>query len=751
MRKEVIHASGILEAMAHYLESLISSRDYTGAVRYYEDNRSELDSTDGLEAALLMRLAATAYTSLADYPVALRTARTAQTILTKLGDNRELAETFVVIGGILRNMGELREAEKAFRDAESIFRRNDCPEGQSRALNLLAGLFFRQSDYNNALTVLMDAVSVARRLNDRHKLAFMMGNIGRIHTFIGNPKEARKHLQMNIELSTELGQTLELARAYMSLGYVHILEARFDQAEVALDSANQYLVQCDSSRDEVMYLTYLGELKYRSGDLQTAREVLEKALTLGEKIGPETTLVGRVLHHLAEVTVRLGSYQTAQRYVSRAMVITKQAGVTEEIGALLCLKAQIVEAQGDESKARELYVRSLDVLVKSGVQSARAETLITMGRSPIFSVRQRLIYLFRAEEFYRRNGIQTEVENIERIISDVDDRSDQTLTGVSDTVGNDMKRVVFLTAYPEIERFKKQMPLIARSDLPIMLTGQTGTGKDHLARFYHSTVRPDGPFVAVNCASIPETLLESELFGYLRGAFTGADNDKQGLLASANGGVLYLDEIGDMPLSLQSKLLGVLETRRVIPVGSTTEIELDILLVSATNKDLKLMVDEGTFRRDLFYRISGISFHIPSLKHRKEDILLLLRHFLSRSSIACGEDLPSELVYLFLEYDWPGNVRELLNKVKRLEVMAEMVNDGDLVELSRSIFTVEQSHVERSLFDRVEQFERRLITEALLASGGNKSKAARILGVHEATVRTKLKRYGITVEGGIVN
>ena len=163
------------------------------------------------------------------------------------------------------------------------------------------------------------------------------------------------------------------------------------------------------------------------------------------------------------------------------------------------------------------------------------------------------------------------------------------------------------------------------------------------------------------------------------------------------------------------------------------------------------MVDEGTFRRDLFYRISGISFHIPSLKHRKEDILLLLRHFLSRSSIACGEDLPSELVYLFLEYDWPGNVRELLNKVKRLEVMAEMVNDGDLVELSRSIFTVEQSHVERSLFDRVEQFERRLITEALLASGGNKSKAARILGVHEATVRTKLKRYGITVEGGIVN
>jgi transcriptional regulator with PAS, ATPase and Fis domain len=273
-----------------------------------------------------------------------------------------------------------------------------------------------------------------------------------------------------------------------------------------------------------------------------------------------------------------------------------------------------------------------------------------------------------------------------------------------------------------------------------------------MARYYHSLVRPDSPFVTVNCASLPETLLESELFGYHRGAFTGADTDKQGLFVVADRGILYLDEIGDMPLSLQAKLLGVLETRRLIPLGSTEEILLDIKLVVATNKDLEEMVECGAFRRDLYYRLSGLTFQIPALRSRKEDIPVLLRHFMERSHLLNNSDpIPTELIRQFVEYDWPGNTRELRNKVKRLEVMAELVAEGDLVELSRSIFSTEMPQDKRSLFDRVEQFERKMIVEALLAALGNKSKAARILGIHEATVRTKMKRYHICVEGGVAH
>lgn len=745
------NASGMHEAMAHYLESLITSRDFASAVKYYEDNRGDLGSVGDPGAALVMRLAATAYTSLANYPVALRTARTAQSLQSEQGDSRELAETFVVIGGILRNMGELREAEKAFGDAESIFRRNDCPEGQSRALNLLAGLYFKQSDFGQALAVLMDAVTIARRLNDRHKLAFMMGNIGRIHTFVGDFEEARNHLRINIELSEELGQTQELARAYLSLGYVHILAEQFDEAETALENGRQQLAKCDSRRDEVIYLTYLGELKHRSGETDQAREILQKALGLAEKIGPETTLTGRVLRHLAEVAALTGGYQAAKRYVARAMVIMDRDGVTEEVSALWRLRAQIAEAQDRQADARKHYARSLDLLADSGIGIARAEALLAAGQAKVFSLRQRLTYLFRAEEFYRRDGILKVVNRIQRMIADTDCRLDLDAAISTEPTVADPGAADFITACPEIEDFKKQLPLVGRSALPLMLTGQTGSGKDRLAEYYHSVIRPDGPFVAVNCASIPETLLESELFGYLKGAFTGADSNKMGLLASANGGVLYLDEIGDMPLSLQAKLLGVLQTRRVIPVGSTKEVQLDFLLVTATNKNLELMVENGTFRRDLYYRISGISFHIPELKRRKEDIPLLLKHFFGKSSLTIDNKVLPELVHQFVEYDWPGNVRELDNCVKRLEVMAGMVAQGDLVELSRTLFAADRPPAEKSLFKRVEQFERKLIKEALLSTGGNKSEAARILGIHEATVRTKLKRYGISVEGGVVN
>jgi two-component system NtrC family response regulator len=297
------------------------------------------------------------------------------------------------------------------------------------------------------------------------------------------------------------------------------------------------------------------------------------------------------------------------------------------------------------------------------------------------------------------------------------------------------------------------LPLLTRSDLPVLITGETGVGKDHLARHYHALVRPDGPYVAINCASVPETLLESELFGYQRGAFTGADQNKKGLFEAANRGVFLLDEIGDMPLSLQAKLLGVLESRKVTPLGSTRLVEVDIILVAATNRNLEQMVEQGTFRRDLYYRLSGITFHLPPLRERKEDIPLLLEHFMRKRGLLKPGQKPSpELIQQFLAHDWQGNIRELDNMVNRLEVLSQSVADGRLHEVAQSILAPEQSaDGSAGLFERVEQFERKLITDALLAAGGNKSGAARILGIHEATVRTKLKRYGISLEGALPN
>jgi DNA-binding NtrC family response regulator/uncharacterized protein HemY len=743
---------------AALLHGLLQKRDFAGAVKCYEANRSQIDTlSGGAEAGEVLHLAAQAYASLTNYVTALKTVRTAQALIAESGDSVMLAEVFVTLGGILRDTGDNVEAQRAYRDAESIFRRNDCLEGQSRALNQLAGLYFRRTDYRNALTVLMDAVEIAKRLDDRRKLAFMMGNVGRLQTFVGDFAAAEKHLKINIELSAELGDDLEELRAHLSLGYVQMQRAEYAAAEDEFHRAGALLVAVNSPRDEVIYQTYLGELKYRMAEYGEAKTILRKALEQAETIGSGTTLAARTMRQLAELYVRTGEARSAQRLAARAITIVEKSGGKVELGALKKILAQVSvlgvrrigRRQGTE--ARKMFRRAIDLLDETGVRWEKAEALVAAGTTPAFDERQRLTYLFRAEEYYARGRLTRKRDEVSRLIGELGQITRREVKRSSPTAADPEHD--YLTNCPTIQVIKSQLPRLTRPDLPLLITGETGVGKDHLARYYHSLVRPDGPYVAINCASVPETLLESELFGYQKGAFTGADSDKRGLFEAANGGVLLLDEIGDMPLMLQAKLLGALESRAVTPLGGTRQVGIDILLVAATNQNLEAMVETGTFRRDLYYRLSGITFCLPPLRERKEDIPLLLEHFMIRRGLLeSGRKPTPELVQQFLAHGWPGNIRELDNVVNRLEVMSQSVAEGDLQEVARSILAPEAPvDDERGLFDRLEQFERQLITEALLAAGGNKSEAARMLGIHEATVRTKLKRYGIGMEGTAPN
>lgn len=746
-----------VSAAAH-MRAMLTRRDFVGAVQCYETQWSQIGTeASGIQAGEILHLAAQAYASLTNYAAALKAARAAQMYVARAGDSLRLAEVFLTLGGILRDRGELAEAQKAYRDAESIFRRNDCPEGQSRALNHLAGLHFRRADYRNALAVLMDAVEIAKRLDDRQKLAFMMGNIGRLHTFMGDFAEAEKHLKVNVQMSVELGDDLETLRACLSLGYVYLQRADYDQAEQEFAKVGALLAAVNSPRDEVIYMTYLGELQYRTAQYDDAGNVLHRALEKAEAIAADTTLAGRVMRHLAELAVRTGDYRQAARMAARAMTIMERADEKVELGALKKITAQTIVGNAKSLSAqqavmaRELFQRAIAILDESGVRWEKADALVAAGSSAAFEERKRLTYLFRAEEFYARTRLRTKQEEVSRLIDALGQfapvSNESSVQAVADI------DLDYLTRCETIMRIKRQLALLTRSDLPVLITGETGVGKDRLAKYYHSLVRPDGPYVTINCASVPETLLESELFGYQKGAFTGADHNKKGLFEVANGGVCLLDEIGDMPLMLQAKLLGVLESRRVTPLGGTRHADIDIILVAATNRDLEQMVDQGTFRRDLYYRLSGITFYLPPLRQRREDIPLLVEHFMMRRGLLkSGEKPSSELVQQFLSHDWPGNIRELGNIVSRLEVMSRFVVEGQLHEVARSILAPEHpAEATAGLFERVEKFERDLITEALLAAGGNKSEAARMLGVHEATVRTKLKRYGIGLESSLPN
>ena len=287
---------------------------------------------------------------------------------------------------------------------------------------------------------------------------------------------------------------------------------------------------------------------------------------------------------------------------------------------------------------------------------------------------------------------------------------------------------------------------VAPTDSTVLITGESGTGKEVLARYIHAlSEREDGPFVSINCGALPENLLESELFGHVKGSFTGAVRDKEGLLVSARGGTFFLDEVGEMSPSLQVKLLRTLQEREVVPVGSTRPVDIDVRVIAATNRDLENEIRRGTFRSDLYYRLNVISLHMPPLRDRSDDVPLLADHFLQQFS-GDGEPLKldDDALDRLRHYDWPGNVRELENALERAAVMA----GGKTVRVEHLPERVVEPPAESLVSEEtpanptLEVIERAYVLWVLKSEGGNKARAAEILGIDPSTLYRKLNRYG---------
>jgi two-component system response regulator PilR (NtrC family) len=296
---------------------------------------------------------------------------------------------------------------------------------------------------------------------------------------------------------------------------------------------------------------------------------------------------------------------------------------------------------------------------------------------------------------------------------------------------------------------------VAMGDSTILITGESGTGKELVARAIHeASGRKERPFVSINCSAFPETLLESELFGYMKGAFTGATANKKGLFESAEGGTIFLDEIGDMTPAMQVKLLRVLQERRLRPLGGTAEVSVDVRVLAATNQDLHAQIRQGSFREDLYYRIAVINIHLPALRERAEDIALLsfffLRHYAERSGRAITGISPEALRCLET-YSWPGNVRQLENTIERA-VALETTSEIQLNRLSDSVRN-QSNAIEGDLFTLPEgpfdlegflaQVESSLITQALRQSDGNQTMTAQRLKLTKGSLRHRLQTLQI--------
>lgn len=299
---------------------------------------------------------------------------------------------------------------------------------------------------------------------------------------------------------------------------------------------------------------------------------------------------------------------------------------------------------------------------------------------------------------------------------------------------------------PEMERLYRFISKAANSQHPVLILGESGTGKELVARSIHfNGPQKDKPFIPVDCGSLVPTLIESELFGHVKGAFTGSSQTKEGLLALANGGTVFLDEIGELPSDLQAKLLRAIQEKEIRPVGSTRRIPIDARILAATNRDLDVAVQNGTFRRDLYFRLNVLSLRVPPLRERKQDIPVLAGHFLERIERTgkIRRTISDEALHRMLEYDWPGNVRELENCLERACAM----NSGPvihLVDLGTSLQTMRSAAVPvpANGVATLAEMEKRAILETLQRTHGDKLKAADLLGIGKTTLYRKLKEYG---------
>ncbi len=323
------------------------------------------------------------------------------------------------------------------------------------------------------------------------------------------------------------------------------------------------------------------------------------------------------------------------------------------------------------------------------------------------------------------------------------------LSGDENRSSTTIKTPLMIGETPQFSDILNLANRYAVHDITVLITGETGTGKEVMAQYIHSQgARAHKPFVACNLTAVPETLVESELFGYVRGAFTGADRNKKGLIEAAEGGTLFLDEIGDLAPAIQLKLLRFLETREYYKVGESIPRTSDVRIIAATNKELEEAIRDNGFRKDLYFRLNSARIILPGLKQRKEDIILLVANFIYQ---ACYQfktplkKLTSSVKTLFLDYPWPGNIREL----KSIIESAVMVSDGDFITISdlpmnlQRYATGNHQDIGTKAMHQIEEGEKNLIAEALQQANGNKAKAAEALGISTRTLYRKLEKFAM--------
>jgi DNA-binding NtrC family response regulator len=640
-------------------------------------------------------------------------------------------------------LGNLEAATEYANVSHYAFKRVDDVPGIIKALNWVGNIVFYRGQYHASLEKYEECI----RLANQHGLARWEGvaSLNAVFTYalLGQLSEARETLEDCRVAVVHAGDRITRMRFQLADAFVHIQQRSYALARTLLTCEESHVFSDSHKREQGSWCEYMGELELCSGNYVAAARHLLHGIELASTGSPDESVIGQSRRLLAEVRLAQGNLDEALAEGERALVSIRRVGERLEEGVVLRLFGEAHARRGQAESAHRAFASSIEILREIGARLEWAKSCLAAGSCTLFAQRDRLGYLIEAERLFEAVGIDFWIDatriQLEQLLSE---RIPAPMSSQHVPVAT--PSTVFVTEHPETRELINLVGRLAQDNIAILITGETGTGKDQLARYIHAiSPRRDRPFVEVDLGVIPESLWESELFGTRRGAYTGANSERAGLLESANGGTVFLNEIGNLPVSLQTKLLEFLDTRQIRRLGAAKPLMLDVRLIAATNLPLLDAVARGVFRADLYYRLEEAPVHLRPLRERREDILPLIRHFLAEFGVReVGDEVLCAQPWLAraLAGYWKGNARQVRNFVRRLVVIAQSPRDPEFSAWAERLLDQMDQPPEPETRGRI---SRERLIECLDQCQWNQRAAARLLGITEGGVRHLMKRMAI--------
>jgi transcriptional regulator with PAS, ATPase and Fis domain len=654
-----------------------------------------------------------------------------------------------------RKLGEVYEKQADYEQALSYLKMglnllSDVPSKEhARIYNDIGVIHFQKSEYPKAEQQFNQVLEILSDVPDDDTLELVYKNLGNVYYVQGRLSDAVKCYEKSLSLGERIGDIFTQAKVYNNLGALFKKRGDLNKAIEYYQGSLNMKEQIGDVAGLAPLYSNLGMLYSRQEDFTRAIEFCQRGVEFAEQVGN--------LSRIAQSYVNLGAVHAWQKQFKRAVVayqkglqIAERIGDIRVVASIYINLAEAYCGDGNLSAASEYYNRTLEVLKAVKIPEIQAQSHYVLGL--IYSQQERweeaTESLNQASEMFEKirnqDGVEISQEELGRAFLI---QMNQKLA-IQHELSSDGARLLVGRSKKFIE-IGAVLAKVAKKDTSILICGETGTGKSMIAHFIHQTSnRKNGPWVEIDCSTLSENLLESELFGHERGAFTGAFSMKPGKFELADHGTIFLDEIGNMSHTLQTKLLRVIQEREFERVGGKETLKTDVRIITATNKNLQQLVEEGQFRKDLYYRINVVSITIPPLREREEDIPLLATHFVEKYSEKDGKNpiptISDEALELLLKYQWPGNIRELENVIQLAVLMtnSDVILPEHLPEILRPKEKFEPPDI--SVGMTLEEMEIKLISKTLQHTNYNVTKSAKILGISRRTLQNKLKEYQIS-------